>query len=84
MLNLPSNHYFSLLNWEVCFVVQNKVRGLNKLLLLISLVKKLARQFKHEFRVISKLFIENIVPRAGHKDFLHRLQAIIMYALVTD
>lgn len=30
------------------------------------------------------MFIGNIVHRAGHKDFLHPLQAIFMSALITD
>lgn len=33
---------------------------------------------KPKFEVISKNFIDNIVPRADHKDFFHPLQAIFM------
>lgn len=34
--------------------------------------------------IISKFFIGNIVPRVGHKDFLHLLQPIFMFALLTN
>lgn len=44
----------------------------------------MAIHLKLEFRVIFKYFIDNIVPKVGHKELLHPLQSILMYALVID
>lgn len=43
-----------------------------------------ATQLNPDFRVICKLFIGNIVPQVDQKDVLYPLQALFMYALLTD
>lgn len=38
-----------------------------------------ATRLKPDFRVISKSFIGNVVPRGGHEDFLHPLEALFLF-----
>lgn len=45
---------------------------------------KTATETKSNFRVISKRFSGNVVTRAGHDDYVHLLQSLFLFFLLTD
>lgn len=80
MLNLPNkaNMFFLPLPTSLLCFLKQSLMFLKKFWFIIPSVKP-PNSNNH-----LNNFIDNIVPRADYKDFLHPLQAIFMYALIIN
>lgn len=86
-LNLPNegDHVFLSSSDKFALLSKPESELFNNILTSYTVDRKVKMtQLKFQFRMVSKLFIENIVPRADNKDFMHPLQSIFFYVLVTE